>query len=166
MRGPDVAALVTRLEQEAKLWEPSPLTDLLRSCLAVLNGQMELQKITACTYCGETTHAGERGTAEWRAAMIDHMLACEKRPEAKLVDVLFARPLVPHLLTFPCVQPKCDGLFTFTGRLYRQGVGPLINIHVCDRCGQELELADDYYPRLVYRDGSATVNINTGRVEP
>jgi len=77
----------------------------------------------------------------------------------------FARPLVPHLLTFPCIHPKCDGLFTFTGRSFQQGMGPLINIHTCDRCGQELELADDYYPRLIYRDGSATVNINTGRVE-
>ena len=71
--------------QTLKEWE--------RKCAeaeAALKGQTELQKITACTYCGETTHTGERGTSEWREAMIDHMLACEKRPEARLVEALVA----------------------------------------------------------------------------
>lgn len=90
-------------------------------------------------------------------------------PDQSLRDIQrrrWARTVVPHLITLPCPMPKCDGLQTFTGRSFQNGIGPLINIHTCDRCGARQDIADDYYPRIEYRnDSGRPVNLKNGRTE-
>jgi len=90
-------------------------------------------------------------------------------PEQSLRDIQrrrFARAMVPYLLTLPCPMPKCRGVQVFSGRSSQQGMGPLINIHFCDQCGAQEDLADDYYPRIEYRDHDGRpINMNTGKAE-
>jgi len=74
-----------------------------------------------------------------------------------------ARPLVPHLLTLPCPSCRGRGHLVFMGSSHTQGMGPLMNHHQCDVCEARTDLADDYYPRLEYRDGSTTIDVSTGK---
>ncbi len=40
----------------------------------------------------------------------------------------------------------------WTGRSYTEGCGPTVNIHECTKCGAREDLAEDWYPRIQYRD--------------
>jgi hypothetical protein len=90
-------------------------------------------------------------------------------PDQSIRDIQrrrWARPMVPHLLTLPCPMSKCAGLQTFTGRSFTEGMGPLINIHTCGRCGARQDIADDYYPRIEYRtEDGRSINLMTGQAE-
>jgi hypothetical protein len=77
------------------------------------------------------------------------------KPQQSIADIqrrIWSRRVNPYLLTLPCLNRCEGGLMLFTGRSYQQGSGPLINIHTCSVCGEEEEIAEDYYPRLEYRD--------------
>jgi len=91
-------------------------------------------------------------------------------PEQSLRDIQrrrWAQPLVPYVLTLPCPVSGCEGVLYFTGRSSKAGTGPLINIHTCDRCGGRADLADDYYPRIEYRNHDGRpVDMATGRAVP
>ena len=89
--------------------------------------------------------------------------------DQSLTDVkrrVWARPMVPHLLTLQCAA-RCDGgMMRYTGRSHTQGTGPLVNKHECDKCGALEELADDFYPRIQYRDQDGRiVDAPTGNVD-
>jgi hypothetical protein len=75
--------------------------------------------------------------------------------ERSLADLIKARTeetLVPVLVRSCCPERGCRGFLEFSGRSYQQGMGPLINIHYCTHCGIRDDLAEQYYPRVIYRD--------------
>ena len=89
-------------------------------------------------------------------------------PDQSLADLQrkrFARLIVPHMLILGCPMSRCRGNQCFTGRSYQDGMGPLVNIHTCDKCGARQDISDDYYPRIEYRDEGRPVNMKTGRTE-
>jgi hypothetical protein len=50
----------------------------------------ELQAITYCSYCGQQEHNTGLTDEQRQAAMLEHILTCEKRPELKLINVALA----------------------------------------------------------------------------
>jgi hypothetical protein len=59
--------------------------------------------------------------------------------------------IIPYLVQSHCPEPGCRGFLTFSGRSDQDGMGPLINIHYCNVCQIRDDLAQEYYPRVIYR---------------
>ena len=43
-----------------------------------------------CSYCGHETHVSGMSADERNAALLEHIIVCEKRPELKFVDICLA----------------------------------------------------------------------------
>lgn len=90
-------------------------------------------------------------------------------PDQSLADLrrrVWARKVWPHMLTITCPMKCKGGLMTFTGRSYQDGMGPLVNIHECDKCGAREDIANDYYPRIEYRNEEGRpINLRNGKAE-
>lgn len=84
--------LQAMLEDDGDTWD---LSDNDKAALTMALSAVMLASKSICSYCG---HVGEKTAS----AMVDHVLACEKRPEARMVDMLIAlRAYAQHL-------PECS----------------------------------------------------------
>ena len=61
-----------------------------RSELEALRRIVAKGRVTVCSYCGDTLESSGRRREEVQAEIEHHMLACEKRPERRLVNALLA----------------------------------------------------------------------------
>ena len=80
------------IEDDHETWD---LSDNDRAALRFALESVLLANKAICTYCG---HIGDKSST----AMADHALACDKRPEARLIDMLFT------LRAYAVHRPECS----------------------------------------------------------